>query len=85
MTACVCVMVAAESATGQRVGWGSRQEIDITHPAFLFHAERVVRAIAARYAGHPAVRMWHIGNESMAGCWCGLCVAAWREWLPTQL
>ena len=55
--------IAAESATGVRVPWGSRQEIDYTHPAFLFHAERVVRRIVSRYAEHPAVIGYQVDNE----------------------
>ena len=38
--------IAAERATGERIGWGARQEVDFTHAAFRFHAERVVRAIS---------------------------------------
>ncbi|MEU0408916.1 beta-galactosidase [Streptomyces griseorubiginosus] len=55
--------ITAERATGQRMGWGARQEIDFTHPAFRFHAERVIRKIAARYADHPAVIGWQVDNE----------------------
>ena len=43
--------------------WGGRQEIDYTHPAFLFHAERVVRAVVERYAEHPAVIGFQVDNE----------------------
>jgi len=53
----------AESRTGQRDGWGARQEIDYSHPAFLFHAERVIRAIIGRYAEHPAVIGYQVDNE----------------------
>lgn len=55
--------ITAEHATGQRLGWGARQEIDFTHPAFRFHAERVIRKVVARYAGHPAVIGWQVDNE----------------------
>ncbi|MEH0511795.1 beta-galactosidase [Streptomyces sp. B21-106] len=55
--------ITAEHATGQRLGWGARQEIDFTHPAFRFHAERVIRKMAARYADHPAVIGWQVDNE----------------------
>ncbi len=55
--------IAAEDATGRRVPWGGRQEIDYTHPAFLFHAERVIRKIVARYADHPAVIGFQVDNE----------------------
>src|SRR4051794_23544538 len=47
--------ITGERKTGQRIGWGARQEVDFTHPGFRFHAERVIRRIAERYAGHPAV------------------------------
>src|SRR5699024_5256578 len=47
--------INVERTTGQRMGWGARQEINYAHPAFLFHAERLIRKIIARYAGHPAV------------------------------
>lgn len=55
--------IAGESTTGQRVGWGARQEVDLTHAAYLFHAERVIRAVVGRYAGHPAIVGYQVDNE----------------------
>ena len=55
--------ITGERATGQRIGWGARQEVDFTHPGFRFHAERVIRRIAERYAGHPAVIGFQVDNE----------------------
>jgi beta-galactosidase len=55
--------IAAEHRTGQRANWGARQEVDYTHPAFRFHAERVIRKILARYADHPAVIGFQVDNE----------------------
>ena len=55
--------IAGQPATGVRQPWGARQEVDITHPAFLFHAERVIRRIVERYAGHPAVIGYQLDNE----------------------
>jgi beta-galactosidase len=55
--------IAGERATGQRIPWGARQEVDFTHPAFRFHAERVTRKILTRYAGHPAVIGFQVDNE----------------------
>ena len=55
--------IAGERATGQRIGWGARQEADFTHPAFRFHAERVSRKILERYAAHPAVIGFQVDNE----------------------
>jgi len=55
--------IAGERRTGERIPWGARQEVDFTHPAFLFHAERVIRRIVPRYAGHPAVIGYQVDNE----------------------
>lgn len=37
--------------------------MDFTHPAFRFHAERVIRRILERYAAHPAVIGVQVDNE----------------------
>lgn len=55
--------IAAHRATGEPIPWGWRQEMDYSHPAFLFHAERVIRAVVGRYAQHPAVIGWQLDNE----------------------
>jgi beta-galactosidase len=55
--------IAAESATGRRVPWGTRQEIDYANGAFRFYAERVIRAVVGRYAAHPAVIGFQVDNE----------------------
>ncbi|MDQ0947900.1 beta-galactosidase [Streptomyces phaeochromogenes] len=55
--------IAAERRTGERVPWGARQEVDYTHPAFRFHAERIIRKVVGRYAAHPAVIGFQVDNE----------------------
>jgi beta-galactosidase len=55
--------LAGERAPGQPIPWGGRQEVDFTHPAFRFHAERVIRAVVQRYAPHPAVIGFQLDNE----------------------
>ena len=55
--------IAAERRSGEPVPWGARQEVDYSHPAFRFHAERVIRAVIARYAQHPAVIGYQVDNE----------------------
>jgi len=52
-----------EVATGRPMGWGMRQEIDVTHAAFKFHVERLVRRIMERYATHPAIVGFQVDNE----------------------
>ena len=55
--------IAGERRTGERIGWGARQEMDLTHAAFRFHAERVIRAVVGRYDDHPAVIGFQVDNE----------------------
>lgn len=55
--------IAGERRTGQRIGWGARQEMDLTHAAYRFHAERVIRAVVGRYHDHPAVVGFQVDNE----------------------
>lgn len=55
--------IAGERRTGERIPWGARQEVDYTHPAFRWHAERVIRAVLARYTPHPAVIGVQVDNE----------------------
>lgn len=55
--------IAAERRTGEPMPWGARQEVDYSHPAFRFHAERVIRAVVERYADHPAVIGYQVDNE----------------------
>ena len=45
--------IAAESSTGVRLGWGARQEMDQSHPAYRFYAERVARAVVQRSPRTP--------------------------------
>ncbi|GAA3803564.1 beta-galactosidase [Cellulomonas soli] len=55
--------IAGDTATGRRMPWGSRQEVDFTHAAFRHHAERVIRAVVGRYLDHPAVIGYQVDNE----------------------
>lgn len=55
--------IAGERRSGERIPWGARQEVDFTHPAFRFHAERIIRSIVATYRDHPSVIGFQVDNE----------------------
>lgn len=55
--------IAAEVGTGRPHAWGARQEVDYSHPTFRHYAERIIRAVVARYADHPAVIGYQVDNE----------------------
>lgn len=73
--------------TGETVWPGARQQWRPTSPVFREHALRLVEAMAARYADHPALVAWHVSNE--LGChnvydYSDDAAAAFRTWLQDR-
>ncbi|WP_328426365.1 beta-galactosidase [Streptomyces sp. NBC_00443] len=69
---------------GRGLSYGSRQTFCPSSPAYREAALRIARALAARYADHPALAMWHVHNEYAchnAECYCDESAAAFRRWL----
>ncbi|WIX77817.1 beta-galactosidase [Amycolatopsis carbonis] len=69
---------------GTRLSAGARQQFCPSSPVYREHAARLVEQVATRYAGHPALKMWHIGNEfgcHIRACYCDVSAAAFRDWL----
>ncbi|MCS3841790.1 beta-galactosidase [Microbacterium sp. AK031] len=48
---------------GVRLIPGSRNQFSPSSRVYREHAVAISRDLATRYAAHPAVRMWHVGNE----------------------
>ncbi|GAA3441571.1 beta-galactosidase [Planomonospora venezuelensis] len=74
-------------AAGTRLEFGSRQGYCPSSPVFRAAAVRLARAMAERYAGHPALAMWHIGNEyadHTAECFCEESARHFRRWLQER-
>jgi beta-galactosidase len=72
------------TAEGVRLGPGSRQHYCPSSPAYREAAVGMATAIAERYGEHPAVVLWHVGNEYGAhvdACWCETSAADFRDWL----
>ncbi len=49
-----------------RVGYGGRQNMDITNPDYLRHAERIIRFVVEHVRDHPAVFGYQVDNETKA-------------------
>ncbi|HEX5729581.1 beta-galactosidase [Microbacterium sp.] len=63
---------------------GSRQHFAPSSPTYRRLAGELVRRIAERYVDHPAVVMWHVGNEFGCHLWMDFSDAArdaYRVWL----
>ncbi len=46
--------------------YGHRQNMDITHPGYLFHAERIIRRLMEECASHKKVIGFQLDNETKA-------------------
>jgi beta-galactosidase len=71
-------------ADGVRLWPGARQHYCPSSPVYRSASAKLVEAIATRYANHPALAMWHVGNEfgcHVAACWCDVSAEAFRRWL----
>ncbi len=49
---------------GHKASYGLRQNMDITHPTYLFYSERLIRQIVSHFSSHPAVIGYQIDNET---------------------
>ncbi|MEJ7842884.1 MAG: beta-galactosidase, partial [Rubrobacter sp.] len=66
---------------------GSRQQYCPSSAAYRERAADLVRRIADRYRGHPALAMWHVNNEygcHVAKCYCDASAVHFRRWLEAR-
>lgn len=76
--------IAPVLADGYREPPGGRNAWCPASPVYRRYALRHTEALAERYGRHPAVRLWHVGNELGGGnmrCYCDRSAAAFRDWL----
>ncbi|MFJ8538527.1 beta-galactosidase [Streptomyces sp. NPDC093591] len=66
---------------GRTEWWGSRQHFSHSSATYRRYAAAITEDLAARYGGHPALRMWHINNEYCTYDWGDEAEAAFRRWL----
>jgi beta-galactosidase len=73
--------------SGNRLWHGSRQTYCPSSPVYAELSLRLVAQLASRYAGHPALAMWHVSNElgcHNVHCYCEVSAAAFRRWLQSR-
>jgi beta-galactosidase len=64
--------------------YGSRNAYCPSSPVYRRFADAISADLAGRYAHHPALRMWHIGNEFGTVCRCDRCAERFRAWLQAK-
>lgn len=79
--------LAAVDADGRSYSHGSRQHYSPASPTYRRFAAALVHKLAKRYAGHPALALWHINNEyacHVAECHSEAATKAFRVWLKRR-
>ncbi|MCO5967448.1 beta-galactosidase [Actinoallomurus soli] len=73
-------------ADGSTISPGGRQHYCPSSPVYREHAVRLAEQVATRYAGHPALAVWHVNNEygNVIPCHCDVSAAAFRRWLADR-
>ena len=74
-------------ADGVRLWPGARQHYCPSSPIYRDATRRLVDALASRYANHPALAMWHVGNEyacHVPACYCDVSARSFRQWLEKR-
>ncbi|HEX4815995.1 MAG TPA: beta-galactosidase [Nonomuraea sp.] len=71
-------------ASGHRLWYGSRNQFCPSSAVYRERALAIVTDLADRYAGHPALALWHVGNEYGQTCHCEESAAAFRVWLQAR-
>ncbi|AJE42791.1 beta-galactosidase [Streptomyces nodosus] len=61
--------------------WGGRQHFSHSSAVYRRHAAAITEDLAARYAAHPALTLWHINNEYCTFDHGDEAAAAFRRWL----
>jgi beta-galactosidase len=64
--------------------YGSRNAYCPSSPVYRAFADAISADLASVYAHHPALRMWHIGNEFGTVCYCDQCAERFRHWLQNR-
>jgi beta-galactosidase len=73
--------------SGTPLGGGARQTFCPSSPAYAAAAAAITSQLGQRYAGHPAVVLWHAHNEYGGAngiCYCPGSGVAFRSWLITK-
>ncbi|WP_432245217.1 beta-galactosidase [Arthrobacter sp. G.S.26] len=70
--------------SGATLWYGSRNQFSPSSAEYRSAALKVTAALAARYGSHPAVAMWHVGNELGQISYDDETAAVFQDWLSRR-
>ncbi len=71
-------------AEGRQRTHGSRVNFCPNNSKYREFSVKLARKMAERYKNHPALLVWHIGNEYGSYCYCDTCAREFRNWLQNR-
>ncbi|WP_426228429.1 beta-galactosidase [Pseudarthrobacter sp. DSP2-3-2b1] len=71
-------------ADGSTLWYGSRNQFNPSSAKYRQAAAAITESLARRYAGHPAVAMWHVGNELGQVSYDDETALGFRTWLTRR-
>lgn len=72
------------TADGLREAPGSRHNHCPSSPIYREKVRQLNERIATRYGKHPALVLWHVGNELQGECFCEHCISRFQDWLKIR-
>lgn len=69
---------------GRRMPWSWRQHFCLSSSVYRERVAMMDGALAGEFGSHPAVILWHIGNEFSGACYCPACIAHFQRWLEQR-
>lgn len=69
---------------GIRESSGQRHNHCLTSLLYREKVRKINTLLAGRYQKHPALALWHVGNELNGECHCANCRSAFQSWLKLR-
>jgi beta-galactosidase len=70
--------------SGSKRTHGARNNYCPNSPTYRRFSKALAGKLAERYKNHPALVIWHVGNEYATHCYCSTCAAEFRNWLKER-
>lgn len=70
--------------TGHKRTHGGRVNFCPNNKTYRKYSVALAEQLAKRYKDHPALFIWHIGNEYGVYCYCEHCAQEFREWVRAR-
>ena len=72
------------TADGIQWTYGSRNQFTASSPIFREHVRAITRVLVEAFADHPAIVMWHVGNELGQIDYSDAAARSFRRWLEAR-